>query len=213
MEAFLMTVNLLLVFVTFLLVGVTFWYALSTRRIANQTAAAATAARQSAEAAARSATAAEQLAKLQRQQIILASVPRLVLSHQGNDQRGAAFALSNRGKGVARGIKCYARRKREGGEELVGVRALHELGERKEHFVTLRMANPGDWAELAMICHYTDLHATEEEPRIYHSVFVDCRDGKRPSGEDYFPPERPIAENPDWASDLGICQACQGEAG
>jgi len=57
-----------------------------------------------------------------------------------------------------------------------------------------------------MICHYEDIHHSDDEPRIYHSVFVSSAKGEQT--QRYFPPERPMGSDSSFRQYLDRCKAC-----
>ncbi len=209
MEKLLVVATFLLVVATFILVGVTYWYAKSTKYIAAKTGDAAQAAKQSAESA-------EKLVKVEQRKAMLASVPRLVLHHMGHDGTGVNLRISNtQGTGCARGLKCYARRASAFGNGLqqqpCTVQGVpYELAAGKQHDAKVLMQLPAHQQGLVILCHYTDLHSTVEEPRIYHSIYVHPQGAVGPPGDDYFPPERPMADNPEFREFVSLCKACGG---
>ncbi|MCJ7796749.1 MAG: hypothetical protein MUQ56_08295 [Thermoleophilia bacterium] len=213
MDKLLVLVNILLVLATVILAYITLGYARSTRDIAQKTGEAAGAAKESAQAAKESAQASRELVELERQKMMLAQRPliRLVREPAFPDYsplRGILLDNAGRGDAVNVTISTHytsANKPPVKGTHDIGV---IEASRKVRRDIQLPDQQWQDLDELIAVCHYQD-NTDTREPRLYHSVFREQMRGKLLDSQRYFPPERPLDQDPDFAQYLSMCKVCK----
>lgn len=189
-----------------LLVGVTYWYARLTR-------ASARAAEEAARAAERSAAASEAMVGFERERLLAAERPKLVISAGDTEEHFHTTNIVNTGPGPAREATLFVYVEHpEARDPVKAVQLPYEIpgGAVEKPTVYISQAHYLQAAIRIRLCHYTDRHSSLHSPRVYHSIYIEERD--TPPQQRSFTPESPIEADPDFARYLRLCGACSGKS-
>jgi len=167
----------------------------------------------SAHAAERSAKASEAMVGFERDRLLAAERPKLVISVGDTEGHFHRTNIVNTGSGPAREAKLFVYVEHPEARDLMkAVQLPYEIskGDIEKPGVYINQKHYLEAAIRIRICHYTDRQSSPDSPRVYHSIYIEERD--IPPQQRSFTPESPMEADPDFARYLRLCGACSSKS-